>query len=101
MVKLASTCQVSVFLQLEQQATDCTHVICVDGNDIVRRVARHVLVQHGEDVDTIGGVAVEDVAGTEETTLFTAVKVKLESVAWCVSGGGERPESFEDGGNAL
>lgn len=76
-------------------------VVGVHGDDVVGRVAGHVLVHDGEDVDGFALVGLEDVAGAEETAFFARVEVELEGVGWCEFGVGEDAQGLEDDDDAL
>ena len=76
-------------------------VVSVHGDDIIGRVASHVLVEHGEDVHTGAGIVLHDISAAEETALLTAVEVEFEGIAWCVASTGEDTKSLEQHDDAL
>jgi hypothetical protein len=77
------------------------HIVSVDSDDIVGRVAGHILVHHSEDVDSRAGVGLHDIPAAEKTALLAAVEVEFERVAWREAGAGEDTESLEENDDAL
>lgn len=74
--------------------------VCVDGDDVVGREARHVLVDEGADRDIGTCVVLHDCARAEQAALLSGVKVELERVLRRVLSSSKDAQRFKDDGDA-
>lgn len=78
-------------------------IVGVGGRPAPGGVARHVLVEEGEDGGALGAVGAEDVLRAEQAALLAAVPVELDGILGREVGVDEDAEGLEevDGGGAV
>lgn len=76
------------------------HIVGIDGDLPARRVAGHVLVDHGQHLLAGRLVVGEDGLGAEQSALFAGVEVELERVLGLKARAGQDPERLENDDDA-